>query len=312
MTPKPFPYLFPHEYEHPFDKQALNRLENTRGLKMLSRRVLDHGLEKYLLLEHTGDNIRITKRSIPELHDLLEQACDILGVREIPELYIKLEDKITSITSGEKRRLIVISTGCVELLSNEEILFMLGREIGHIKSNHVLYHMMAHSIRAISQFISDLSLGIGNLLSLPLQMALLHWHRMSEFSADRAGLLACQDEEVAARALIKIAGYPLPYMDRINLEDFREQAAEFDKLEETNIDKIIRFAASHENYQPFTVIRAAELFKWINEDHYEAVLHKDRADKEKILSNACGNRACPYPFGEDERFCQECGIPLKV
>ncbi|MEL6654424.1 MAG: hypothetical protein AAFQ87_26855, partial [Bacteroidota bacterium] len=58
------------EYEHPFDRQALKRLERTRGLELLTNRLLDYGMEKYLRIKHTGDNIKITNENIPELYGI--------------------------------------------------------------------------------------------------------------------------------------------------------------------------------------------------------------------------------------------------
>lgn len=309
MTPKKFTYLYSTEYEHPFDKDALDRLEKTRGLDLLSKKVLNSGLEKYLFMRHTGDNIRVTASNIPELYNILEKACEILAMDVVPELYIHLDDKIKSMTIGEKRRVIVLSSGAIDLLNNDELLFMLGRELGHIKSNHVLYHMMANSLRAVSQVISDISLGIGNLISMPLQIALLHWHRMSEFTADRAGLLTCQNIDVAARTLIKIAGLPLKYHGKISVNDFREQAHTFDDIEESTFDKFIRFAASHDSHQPFTVIRASQLFQWFDKGVYEEVLNRTR-EPGSMSNFGCTNRKCPFPFEADELFCRECGTKL--
>jgi hypothetical protein len=307
LTRKRLASLQSIEYEHPFDRASLDRLENTRGLDLLTRKVLDFGLEKYLLIKHTGNNIRVSRETLPELTEILEEACEILSVPEVPELYIFLEDKIRSFTTGEARRVIVLSSGAIDLMSRDELLFMIGREIGHIKSNHVLYHMMADSLDAIMQLMSDISLGISNLLAMPLKVALLHWHRMSEFSADRAGLLACQDMEVAAQSLIKIAGLPQAFHGRIPTAEFREQSRAFDTIGENTFDKLIRFIAGYENRQPFTVIRASQLFQWEEAGAYDKILKRETIDRDQGQEYVCLSPRCPYPFEKDEYFCRECG-----
>ena len=298
-----------HEYEHPFDRASLDRLQNTRGLDLLTERVLDWGFEKYLRLKYTGNNLRISHRNVEEVHDLLLEACRILEMdEEVPELYVKLEDKITSFSSGEKRRLIIISSGALELLSQDELLFLLGRELGHIRSDHVLYRMMAESLTVIAQLISDVTLGIGTLLTMPLQLALTHWYRMSEFTADRAGLLVCQDPEVAGQALIKMAGLPQKYHGQVGVEDLRRQAQEFDDLSLNNFDKLIRFVANYENEHPFTVIRASQLFQWVEEGEFQRIL--ERPDSSPIDSKLlCPN--CRQPFQRGDAFCTFCGSPLQ-
>ncbi|MEM6764065.1 MAG: M48 family metallopeptidase [Bacteroidota bacterium] len=304
--------LNPVEYEHPYDKNALDRLENTRGLELVTRKVLDYGLERYHRILHTGDNIRVTPDNIPELHKLMEEACEILEMEERPELYLHLEDKITSISSGEKKLLIVLSTGAIELLTDDELLFLIGRELGHIKSNHVLYRMMADSLQVVSQVIGEISFGIGNLVSMPLRVALLHWYRMSEFTADRAGLLACQDMDVAANAFVKIAGLPHKYHGRVTVEDFRNQAEEFEEVGEKSIDKLINFIAVHDQSQPFTVIRGSQLFQWEESGKYEAILARDsfrdlvQRNREEMKCHQCG-----FEITSEENYCRMCGTKLK-
>ena len=310
MQRKPLTHLRTREYEHPFDKAALDRLENTRGLDMFTQKVLDLGLERMLRIKHTGDNVRLTNGNAPALHAILREACDLLSLRRMPELYVNLDDKINSLTSGEAQTQIVISSGCIDLLDENELLFMFGREVGHIKSGHVFYQMMADSLQAISQFLSDATLGISNLVSMPLRAALLHWYRMSEFTADRAGLLACQDIEVAAQTFIKMAGLPKSLHGQVSVQDLRQQAAEFDNIEDTQFEKLIRFAASYENRQPFTIIRASQLFQWYDEGEYDTVV--DKEDRPEAPTGFdCLNRNCPFPFDTDEIYCRECGIKIK-
>lgn len=302
-------HLYPSEYEHPFDREALDRLENTRGLDLLTQKVLDAGLESYLRIKYTGDNLQITARTIPEIHSTLVEACKIMGMKEIPELYLMLEDKIQSFSSGQKRKMIVISSGSVDLLNKEELLFLLGRELGHIRSNHVVYREMGDSLALVSQIISDLTLGVGNLLSMPIKIALMHWYRMSEFTADRAGLLICQDPEVATQALIKMAGLPAKYYGTFSTEEFKRQANSFSEIEVKTFNKFIRFLASYENPQPFTVIRGAQLFKWVENGEYTRVLNQASVSV-KTLKDGNFCPACGNPISEQDLFCTECGYKL--
>ena len=42
------------EYEHPFDKQALDRLKGTPGLETLTRKIWDKGLDRIFLIQVDG------------------------------------------------------------------------------------------------------------------------------------------------------------------------------------------------------------------------------------------------------------------
>lgn len=301
---KPLTGLNPASYEHPFDRQALERLKKRPGINMMTKRILDKGLEKYLWLKHTGDNMQITREIIPEVFDLMVKACEILDVDQVPELYVFLEDKIQTFASGDKKQLIALSSGALELLNEQELLFLIGREIGHIKSDHVLYRMIGDSLSSLTQLASDISLGISNWFSLPLQAALMHWYRMSEFTADRAGLLVVQDPDLAVKTFIKLAGLPSKYQDRVTVEHFRTQARQFDDFQLSGFEQFIRFAAAYENHQPFLCIRVNQLDDWVAQGSYGDILESPRKFLQRRCSN-CGQKADP-----EDRFCIQCGQPI--
>ncbi|MCM1988557.1 hypothetical protein [Oceanirhabdus seepicola] len=56
-----------------------------------------------------------------------------------------------------------------------------------------------------------------------MRVAILHWSRMAEFTADRAGLLACQNIDAPVTTTMKIAGLPLAHNSEVNLEEFKNK-----------------------------------------------------------------------------------------
>ena len=58
----------------------------------------------------------------------------------------------------------------------------------------MLYHQMP--VLPFLEILGAATLGVGKLFSAGLQRR-FPWVRMSEFTADRAGLLACQDPRAA-------------------------------------------------------------------------------------------------------------------
>ena len=171
--------------------------------------------------------------------------------------------------------------------------FVIGHEAGHIKSNHVLYHLMTAYLAQIVSAIPGAST-----VSLPLQTALWYWNRMSEFTADRAGLLACQDLNAALSAIMKMSGLPLKYYDTASVEGFMQQAREFDKKYGGTTDKIIKTLTIFDEDHPWTIVRASELIKWYESGEYERILN---GTKPKICP-VCG-QALPL----SATSCPVCG-----
>ena len=269
------PDLDSKQYEHAQDRQMLEALRRTKGFDMFVKKFNEYGIEPLLRVRYTGSNIKISPKILPDLHEMLETACQILGVSPVPELYIQ-QGFINAMTAGVNRPIIVMDAGCMSLLNHDELLFIIGHELGHIKSQHLLYHNMSMVLPIIGEIVGQATLGIGGLLATGLNVALLNWQRMSEFTADRAGLLCCQNLDAACTVMMKIAGAPPRYYSQLRPEHFLEQArafSEYDLLARNSVAKVLSMLnADH----PWTVMRGGELLKWIDSGAYEQIIQRER------------------------------------
>lgn len=313
MSRKKLHQLVSDEYEHEFDRKALDALEGTPGLETLVRNFYQHGIERLVRIQYTGSNIKVNKKNYPEIYEVLEEACNILNLTDIPDLYISWSYQINGLTTGVEKPIIVLSSGAVDLLSREELLFVIGHEVGHIKSQHVLYHEMARIFPIIGEIIGSATLGIGTVISKVVELSLHNWARMSEFTADRAGLLTCQDFEVAARALIKIAGMPQKYFDRINVPEFIEQAQAFESYDFNTLDKVVKIMSIMWQDHPWTVMRAAELWKWVGSGAYSEIVDSHGQVMQSVgqASIRMFCRDCGCKLKGNEMFCPKCGGKVK-
>lgn len=254
-------FLKVEDYEHPWDRAARNTLESMPGFTAGITKLNEIGLDRLLRIQYTGSSLKVTKKNLPELHDVLEEACKILSVKT-PDLYLQWGFAINGFTSGVEKPIIVLNSGCIDLLSRDELMFVISHELGHIKNKHVLYYQTAMFLPTITQVIENATFGIGGLLSSGVQLALLNWSRMSELSADRAGLLGCQSPRVAINAIIKMAGLPQKYFSKDLIEEFIQQSKEFSEYDYDALDQIAKVLGIMNQSHPWTVMRASELLKW--------------------------------------------------
>ena len=98
--------------------------------------------------------------------------------------------------------------------------------MGHIKCNHVFYKTLT------SEASGSLELVLGkwgqellnSFFGKISDLALVDWILAHEISADRAGLIACQDLAIAQRALLNFK-LAISFEDiKLNVEDYLEQA----------------------------------------------------------------------------------------
>lgn len=305
--------LHPLEYEHPFDTKALDSLEKTPGLGLLVRQYNKHMVERQVNVLYTGSNIRVTSKNYPEIYQLFDRACELINLPARPEFYLEWSYAVNGFTIGVDHPIVVLTSGAIDLLSEEELMFLIGHEMGHIKSRHTLYHQIGHYFPIMADVVGQATLGASKLISTPVRLALLHWSRMSEFTADRAGMLTCQDLEVAAGVMMKLAGMPVNYYPGMKLDSFLDQAREFEELTYDRLNKLTRYYMIMGSTHPWTVMRTAELLKWIEGGEYQQVMDRETRDRVNIRLEGefqiC--RECDYRLEAGEKFCPSCGTDLR-
>jgi Zn-dependent protease with chaperone function len=256
-----FPGLTADQFQHPDDVNATAALRSVPGLDTIVSKVLEYGFERLYYLDNVAGNVRVGPRQLPRLYRALQWGCKILDVAE-PEMYVTLDPVPNAFTFGHTRPFIVLTSGLVDMLDDEERFFVVAHELGHIKASHVLYTVLAKNIAAIVALIGQATLGIGALLGQGLVIALNDWFRKAELTADRAGLLCVQDLEPCLRAFMKMAGGARRLYEEMDYHEFVRQIREYEDADRSNLNKAYKVLITLYRTHPFPILRAKELDLW--------------------------------------------------
>jgi Zn-dependent protease with chaperone function len=137
----------------------------------------------------------VTPQSQPELARLVADCGKRLHAGSF-RTYVAPGRSLNAYTFGlVKPQVVVVYAGVLRIMDADELRFVIGHEIGHVSLGHT--------------WLNSLVGGLAGIPSPYFAAALLYvvfrwWNRSCEFSADRAGLLACGKLETAISALIKI------------------------------------------------------------------------------------------------------------
>lgn len=224
--------------------------------------------EAYNEVENQGEGINITQDSLPEMHKQLVEACKILGVKELPAYSTDWFYAPYHFSNGEIHRRIVMMSGSADLFTEPEMAFVLGHELGHMACGHKPYHMLLETF--YMPFVNDPAFQAwASIIKLPL----LEWYRISDYTADRMGLLCCQDINAALSTMIKKAGLPKKCYNSININSFIEQARHFDVDLTGTMDKVVKILSIRSAEFPWLVVRAGKLLEWSESDEYKRIMN---------------------------------------
>lgn len=265
-----FPGIDARAFCDPRDAGRMARVRLLKGLDFVYSRFLSMGVGQAMAAEMEAQAVRIDADQAPTLWKLLDRAARALDVR-VPDLFLGHNDAGIQ-TAGQERVFIVVDAGLLDLLDDDELVFAFGRELGHILSGHVTYKMLARSIGTIGEAVGNFTLNVGAMVTTGLEAPLRDWDQFSEFSADRAGLLASQRLDIATSALLKLAVGGHRFFDELSTAAFVEQgrrALNDDRPVGARLSAIVR---SLQAGAPLLAARAAALVEWHESGEYGAVL----------------------------------------
>tara|TARA_B100000029_G_scaffold508371_1_gene595093 strand:- start:1459 stop:2556 length:1098 start_codon:yes stop_codon:yes gene_type:complete len=182
-----------------------------------------------------SNGLKISRKLTPDLHLCLRNVCKKFGLNvNNVEAYVVSDPTVNAwcYRTGKNSCLIVLHSEIINLLNFDEIEFIIGHEIGHFLLDHHLYNIEPNEKNRSSK-----------------EFAL---QRAQEISADRIGLWACGDLNIAMESIIKmISGLSNTFL-RFDINAFLSQVK----------DEKITYLHLSKTTHPSLFIRARALLRF--------------------------------------------------
>ena len=288
----------PSDFIHPEDAAALRQMENIPGFATLVKKILAIGIENLQYGVNMASSIRLSEKQLPQLYRHLPPICQKLGIKE-PEFYLQMNPMPNAWTSGDTRIYITMTSGLVEMMSDEELDAIIAHECGHILCRHVLYHTVAG-------WLTEGLTGVLGDLTLPIRYAILYWSRKSELSADRAASIITSPKVVAS-TMARLSGGPKSITSQIDMQEWARQADEYEKIQNDGLwNKALQLSVIAGLDHPFSAVRVREILKWGESEQYRQI--KNSGSPFNPSAYVCPN--CGSAVEDDWKFCRNCGQKL--
>lgn len=194
----------------------------------------------------------VTPTNAPEFAQLIRRTVNRLRPDPV-EVYVLPSKQMNAYTFGlSSPKVVVFYSALLEAMDADEITFVLGHELGHVALGHTWLNSLVGGMAGIPS-----SWGAAVLMSLTF----LWWNRMCEYSADRAGLLACGKPEKAITALIKLAAGP----EADTPAELEAAYRKIDAEDDSWLGSLNELLASH----PLLIRRIQELRRYIRSPQYQ-------------------------------------------
>jgi len=300
--------IAPRTWEHPADRAALAALRRIPVFDDVLRRLFGFFGEKPIRLAFLANSVRISDRQFPRVKRLYEDVLQTLDAPQEYPLFVSQTPIVNAGAYGMDEPFIILNSGTVKLLDDEQLSYVMGHELGHIMSDHVLYRTM--TVLLIQ--LAGMGFPIVGLAARAILVALLEWSRKSELSSDRAGLLAVQNPQGVMNTMLKMAGGGDD--DDMNLDEFIVQAEEYRESGDV-ADQVFKVLNLMGQSHPFYVLRVAEIRTWIEGGAYDRILrgeYQHRGDRDPAYKDDVRDAAQAYAQGAKDLFGHVTGAAKRM
>ncbi|MEI9969031.1 MAG: M48 family metallopeptidase [Terracidiphilus sp.] len=254
------------------DGQAMTKLQSISALHTAAKSISEKVGRPWI--ESTFNGIRLGPRQFPDIWIRAVLAARILGLPKMPDVYISGDSQWNTYTYGtDTSAFVVLGTAILNNFQNDDLLFVLAREMGHCRAGHALWKTVARFLAGDDSVHKGLlSGGVLNAISLSptkwiqdaVDLPLMAWSRQADITADRAALLAIGDEAMARRVLLAWSIRSSRLLKQVNIEEWMKQ-------EEGSDDQMTRFSEMTTSASMYTTrrlrllgqaAREPELMRW--------------------------------------------------
>jgi Zn-dependent protease with chaperone function len=290
-----------------------------------------------------GNSVRVNENQYPEMYRLAQECAMILAVPKMPKIYITQKAPFStgnSVSIGTNEDpVLALDSFVAGRASPDELRFLIGREMGHIKCGHPLYL----TVGELSRNLASAAVGFGVLgslidgipggmlgsivINMPFKALMNAWNRAAHYTADKAGLLVVRKLDVAKTIFAKTVSSWI-FKDLFGKVNFDELLSQAEDLEDT-IGKYSEYAPDMQvgplgaprEYNPgyatpFAVKRLQALVDYVDTPEYRYAekrinsllkgevlpLEGSAVEAESSFCVHCGNR---IPKGST--ICDQCG-----
>jgi len=274
-----------YAYQHSADREAIAALQRIPYLDTLIRRLADLRWERKGRNRHLASSVRLGPDQLPEVWRLCTEACEVLGVDPVPDLYLTNDYEINAYAFGAHQPIIVLNSEIVSAFDQPSLAAVIAHEVGHIHCDHVMYKNMAEMLLRLSgQVVPSVMTGLP---VAALSLAFASWDRSSELSSDRAAAIVSQDPEAVCRMLMYLAAGGSAHS--LSLEAFVQQGRDYEAPSNL-LDEIHRLLHRTGATHPLSVLRVRALLDWVDAGGLGKVIAGDYSGVEPTVVPPAGSR----------------------
>ena len=248
-------------YIHPDEKKAWKLITGAVWLKAFLSWAGSIETRIILKAELLGSAVEASEEKMPELYKNMYKACEVLDYDKKPRIFIVHSSALRTRIFYDDTPLIIVPDYMLGAYDSDMMLFEMGRCVTHLKKEQCQTEMLLlNSVPLLSRIP-----GVGS-IAVPIVCS---WIRKAELTADRGGLLACQEQWTAEKTLMRNAGVPAELISRDILPEYHNKVKDISFI--TGLAQGLKQLNKLHNLNNDRIL---EIARWYSSGEYSSILKK--------------------------------------
>lgn len=234
-------------YIHKMEKEATGNLDKRLISDYYKNQLIDFYRrfeESSLLPDLIGKSVEANEEQFSNIYYIINELSNKLSIKT-PKVYIYESFFYDVNAEGYDEPWIQISSKTLEDFTESELKFSIGRQLCHIKENHIKYEILCEQFSKALGIVGQIG---GSLVSPIPGMAVVsgealeiyssafklracQWSRISEYTADNCGYLLCRDIDASISSIKKQILNSNKLANEMKLKSFIKQADHINSME---------------------------------------------------------------------------------
>ena len=185
------------ELEKQIGEQIYNALQGSVVEEVL-RKTKMSSMDAYWRSNMEGHSLKVDKRLLPDFYALTQEVIKKLNFTDKVDFYITGDASVNAFSlaaeDAESPHIVNINSGLFDLMTKDELKFVLGHELGHLINKD-------SALSRLIRFVFP----EGSQVPISLQYKIRLHNQLAELVADRYGFIAIEDLGVCVTAFFKMA-----------------------------------------------------------------------------------------------------------
>lgn len=217
--------------------------------------------EKVLRPDLYGKTVRCSSKQFPHIYEIAQRVSGELKM-ELPELFVYEDFYYGTDCKGIEKSWIEISAKTVTDFSEQELNYLLTRELLKIQKKWVKTHLVCTQAIAVLPELSMIGIG-HDVVQKNLKVAFAKWSRIANYIVDAESYLIVKEIKPCTQAILKCILNSCRLAQAINLTEYLTQGTEISAT-----DDIVSNYSKYDELVPYAPLRIKNLIAFAS---YSAV-----------------------------------------